>query len=212
MPDLRNRSQYEQEASYAVATVLARQRMRYAAYTPERMESVPESEWKRNEEEIAAALLIVLAAPWWQGYSTLSASTGIVAQPRVAGERFRTWAEPFARRTAEQIVTTTRKIETSAAGVLVTPERLEQERRRAASIGVTNTTAAASAGEYAAGEEFEMETGRLLRAYWTTERDGKVCPICKPLDGKSATVFEVDFPSGPPAHVNCRCYLEWRVV
>lgn len=37
---------------------------------------------------------------------------------------------------------------------------------------------------------------------WVTEHDGKVCPICGPLDG---TEWDAGDGPYPPAHINCRC-------
>lgn len=64
---------------------------------------------------------------------------------------------------------------------------------------------------------------RVTKVRWVTVLDDRVCPICQPLHnevvgirqsfigtsedkhGFSSTVFEGE---RPPAHVNCRCYLE----
>lgn len=35
------------------------------------------------------------------------------------------------------------------------------------------------------------------------------CKICAPLDGHSEKIWGAEFPEGPPAHPNCRCYLHW---
>jgi len=43
---------------------------------------------------------------------------------------------------------------------------------------------------------------------WYTQADERVCPVCAPLHGKKQDVWEQQFPSGPPAHVRCRCGLE----
>lgn len=52
---------------------------------------------------------------------------------------------------------------------------------------------------------------------WFTRRDERVCPICRPLNGRviaSARGFESDIAdwqgvaSQPPAHFRCRCYTQ----
>jgi hypothetical protein len=83
---------------------------------------------------------------------------------------------------------------------------------QAATGGVTETTAANSAGEMIYREEFEAETGVALAATWRTERDDDVCPICRPLDGQPESEWDNDFPGGPPGHPNCRCWLEFSPV
>ncbi len=47
-------------------------------------------------------------------------------------------------------------------------------------------------------------------AVWNTERDAKVCPICSPLDKKREPDWVAKFPTGPPAHPNCRCHLTFE--
>lgn len=45
---------------------------------------------------------------------------------------------------------------------------------------------------------------------WVTSFDERVCPICRPLDGKTA-VLGKDFELGikrPPVHIRCRCFTE----
>lgn len=43
----------------------------------------------------------------------------------------------------------------------------------------------------------------IKRVRWITEKDGKVCPVCRKLDMR---VFDIDkVPSKP--HYRCRCYL-----
>lgn len=44
---------------------------------------------------------------------------------------------------------------------------------------------------------------------WNTSEDDKVCPICRPLNQKPSEEWAEEFPEGPPAHPNCRCWLEY---
>jgi SPP1 gp7 family putative phage head morphogenesis protein len=70
---------------------------------------------------------------------------------------------------------------------------------RAASIAATEVTRI-----YQEGNELAWKsTGLVEKAVWRTVNDERVCPICEPLDGE-----EIDLGSGPPAHINCRCYTE----
>ncbi len=57
-------------------------------------------------------------------------------------------------------------------------------------------------------------TGFVSGKKWMTSRDDRVCVICEPLDGKVVALENSffsriggGFPS-PPAHVNCRCWLQ----
>jgi len=105
---------------------------------------------------------------------------------------------------------------------------------RADSIAATETTAAASAGEQAARQELEAGDSTAIGALaifgmlagetdavdkiqhdvvetWETEDDARVCPICAPLDGMKRDKWGNEFPTGPPAHPNCRCWLSYEV-
>lgn len=81
----------------------------------------------------------------------------------------------------------------------------------ASDIAVTETTRANSRAERAAAEDFERATGKKIVAYWVTERDSRVCKTCLGLGGKAERVWLSEFPDGPPAHPNCRCWLSWEV-
>lgn len=89
-----------------------------------------------------------------------------------------------------------------AAGEIFAPERDE-------SLAVTETTAAGSSG----GEWAVKAGGKATAAdAWETERDAKVCPICSPLQGKQRADWQWKYPSGPPAHPRCRCWIRYAEV
>ena len=48
-------------------------------------------------------------------------------------------------------------------------------------------------------------------ALWHTSRDDKVCPQCRPLHGRPRDEWETTFPLGPPAHIACRCYIDYQL-
>lgn len=80
---------------------------------------------------------------------------------------------------------------------------------RAEAIAVTETTAAQHAGgEAAVNANLGLEEMDL----WITRQDEKVCPICQPLDRLPRSRWTSQQPSGPPAHPNCRCYIEFARV
>tara|TARA_B110000285_G_C15112047_1_gene611714 strand:+ start:35 stop:763 length:729 start_codon:yes stop_codon:yes gene_type:complete len=47
---------------------------------------------------------------------------------------------------------------------------------------------------------------------WWTEEDQRVCPICGPIHNKKRSEWEGEFPVGPPAHPNCRCWIAYSKV
>lgn len=44
---------------------------------------------------------------------------------------------------------------------------------------------------------------------WRIDPRSNVCPICLSLNGQTIEVYGIRFPQGPPAHPNCRCYLDY---
>jgi hypothetical protein len=245
MPDLRNRAQLEQEFAYGISLALNRHRSKLLAYGVEGVAERPERDWKEDEEEIAAALLMLLRHPWWDAQRGLASEFGVIRRPAEINEDFLRWANDYARKTAAQIVATNRTKAVAAATTLAalapklgepyrpTVDEVNKQRaaaslssivdvRRSAGIAVTEVTRGISAGEQAAAvaivEEAAKGTastataalliaGAKLRPFAMSERDGRVCPICRAKDGKEITDGEFS-----PFHTGCRCWVDWRII
>lgn len=82
---------------------------------------------------------------------------------------------------------------------------------RASVIAATENTEAISKGQFYARDEL-LAIAILLIPVWDTEDDADVCPICDPFERQRQNVWQGDFPTGPPAHPNCRCRLSWMRV
>jgi hypothetical protein len=97
----------------------------------------------------------------------------------------------------------------------------------AESTVVTNTTRGVTVAQGAAGDDIGRAANVTMTLVWKTERDAKVCPICRPLDGKTidrwdavmdANTVSADVRAsivnfqGPPAHPRCRCRVEHVVA
>ena len=82
---------------------------------------------------------------------------------------------------------------------------------RASMIATTETTRAYSRATTQYQNLLEVD-GIKTVAVWKTAADDKTCPICRPLNGEPEGVWEDDFPDGPPAHVNCRCWTNLSYV
>jgi SPP1 gp7 family putative phage head morphogenesis protein len=81
--------------------------------------------------------------------------------------------------------------------------------QRADTIARTETIAAANEGQRQAWLQARAQglLGARDRRVWITTPDERRCPICKALNGATATL-DGTFPGGhlaPPAHPNCRC-------
>lgn len=58
-------------------------------------------------------------------------------------------------------------------------------------------------------ERDALESAGLQNAFtgvWVTARDDRTCPICRPLEGTTKD----NWPTYPPAHPGCRCFIDWR--
>jgi HK97 family phage portal protein len=147
---------------------------------------------------------------------------GIAFDPAVVNAAALDWAQRYTFDLVRGICDTTRSLLQQAIGqYIATPGMTEGQLEaliapafgpvRAQMIAVTETTRAYSQATSLYQRllsEMEFETTRV----WRTRHDERVCPICGPLENQP----EVDWPeglrSGPPAHVNCRCWtvLEYR--
>lgn len=73
--------------------------------------------------------------------------------------------------------------------------------KRAEMIAATETTRAFAEGN----REAWRESGLVDGMRWMTTQDDRVCEICGPLAG---TELSIDSTEIPPAHVNCRCWVQ----
>ena len=81
---------------------------------------------------------------------------------------------------------------------------------RAQMIAVTETTRAFAQGEGIV-QDYLRRAGLEMKRHWNTSMDERVCPICAPLDGKPEGEWGA-YSSGPPGHVQCRCWLTIRAA
>lgn len=94
---------------------------------------------------------------------------------------------------------------------------------QAATIAATTTTSAAVGGGesgmdnntsgHVDGKGYfnpPQRTGRGDADTWFTRYDGRVCPVCLPLHGKDRTIWGLEYPSGPPVHPSCRCWIHYE--
>ena len=60
---------------------------------------------------------------------------------------------------------------------------------------------------------YQTQSGKQINKIWRVSPDDLTCEICINLDGEKVNVNEAFSTgvAGPPAHVNCRCYLIYEV-
>lgn len=216
--------------------------------------AIPNAVWesiKRDvDQESAAILLLLLAGVYGAQYRRTLRQVPIeqrgLVQP-IDPERLRTAAAAPAARAAtvvaDEYVTSIRSrletnIDNKAAEINELPprERAKVVRQEiedavgedaAESTVVTNTTRGVTAAQQSAGDDIGRQANVTMTLVWKTERDSKVCPICRPLDGKTVDRWEAVLDAntvsaevkatitsqlGPPAHPRCRCALQHVAV
>jgi len=190
--------------------------------------------WPTLRDQIRDGITPATEGAYLGVLALMLAGDEIPALGRLAANR---WATATATATADGIVAkSAAKLSTGAAPATVfAPSRAE-------SIAITNTTRTITAAETEArrigarisgagseppklptslerprgGDGFDLP-GPLtvpdgLLAIWWTERDGRVCEICRPLHRKPYSEWSNVAPAGPPAHIRCRCWLEYVAV
>jgi len=227
MPDLATRFRHEQEFGYGYFLALNRQRDKLLRYGVDRLGTRPDDAWKQDEDELAAAMLLLLYRPYAEAEGQLLGMNGTIVRPSDRSDAFRLWATDYARTTAKGIVDTTRTIaqrdavtiNAGRSGAFPTDPTKVRELRRALTLedvvskdridrtAITETTQAITAGEQAAATQITVATGVKLKPYWVTAEDDGVCSFCRRNHDRSCQLGDVGFP---PQHVRCRCFADWR--
>lgn len=173
-------------------------------------------------DELRAALGPEIAAITTQRGIELMDEVGVGFDMAVISEEAQRWAESYSYDLVRGLDNTTRKLVSQSISTYTsTPgmTRGDLERllapafgeSRASAIAVTEVTRAYSEATNEHQRALETE-GVSMRRVWQTLRDDLVCPICGPLNGMPEDDWEIAFPGGPPAHVNCRCSTTLSVM
>jgi hypothetical protein len=204
MPDLANRQDHEEELAAAVLALFDDWRDRAPQF------SAMEGEFA-GSQDVATALAETFAEAAGTFVAKRAADKAPEAESRLA-QQAAEWAARRTRELAAEVVRTTRdRIAVLPADDAEAEAALDSifGADRAASIAITETTRAISAGEKAAAEWATAAILLLFDATWYTRADERVCDICGPLHGKPEAAWQAQFPGGPPAHPRCRCWVEW---
>lgn len=220
MPDVQSRAKREAQLTSLLlrANSRHRQEIETALGIPPDPSRVPPSLLERIEQEINTAALALLLLMYLDAFDGMGKAFRQVSPSRSTAERNADdWATARARQVSRQWRENTQN-GLNGLGRLNTPAEVSGRldtifgEGRASTIATTETTGAISAGEADfAGQVLEME-GDVMFATWQTEEDARVCPVCAPLNDKPQTDWDGDFPTGPPAHPNCRCYLVYELM
>jgi hypothetical protein len=185
MPDLANRRKYEDELAAALLLVWERNK----------------GNWGPLERGVKDSLGLTLSKSYSDAAHNMGLSVMGLNRKNIDADEVRTaagkWATARANELAKDIVQTTKDMG-------------DLDDARAAMIAATEITGSVSAGEAGAAAFLATKGTGKYTAKWRTEDDALVCEICEPLNGASVEVYGDVSPSGPPAHPNCRCWLEYE--
>lgn len=173
--------------------------------------NVPVSFWEKvqretEEETLALLLFIFIASATQHGLTDRNKAQDIGTSFALgrAAQVARSYAETSYERAANNFPSPSPGDEpmpagkrNEALGKVFSPERAD-------GVVVNETTAAQTAGGEAA---VDATTGLANNDTWYTANDNRVCEICGPLHGKLRADWSRFFPSGPPAHPACRCWI-----
>lgn len=203
MPDLLTRKKHEDEAAFLILYYLqdAEATLRAGGIV----------NWLDWTGQLSRELTPILAATYLEAAEQLAGE--YEGRLQDAEDRARQWASQQASWLAGSMATTTQQAIQAAQAA--SPDGYLDDLAhvfgdgRAEAAAITETTESISYGELFASQELNR-IGIFLFPYWVTERDDKVCPVCRPLDGRPREEWWSQHGAGPPAHVRCRCFLEWR--
>lgn len=217
MAELTNRNQHEAAFARKLGKLAGRHRRELIDLLghPPDVNRVPESFWQRvereTEEELAAVMLLL--------FILAAAQHG--ADNNQADRAGRSFASIQAAQSAASYSQTGREMLQTAGrdwrdtlrggGDVLKRDVLDRATKifgpnRVSGIAASETTnASSSGGEFGV----EVSVGLSEDDTWFTEADARVCPICQPLHKQPREVWALKFPSGPPAHHRCRCWIQY---
>jgi len=240
--ELANRMGVEADFARRLSRLTSRQRreLREMLGNPPDIRNVSEADWNRWEEErrreLALILLaIILAALNQHAEELLPAGQQPSDETRTQAYRQALLrAQAIAADSARSSIQSAKEIVIASGELIRTGTAADIEGVLASALGPDRDAVTAATTTTLAQTEGTNATQLLLAAFslnlvtrWQTEKDGKVCPICRPLHGKSVDLWDVvlqNLPGpgggravdeiirngGPPAHPNCRCYLQTK--
>lgn len=238
MPELKDRDDSEAAIAALLASIFNDQRgeLKRRLGDPPRLPGVTESFWidmerkaaerirpKLKEVHAAAALQLLddTAQPVGGHEGALTQAEILRRAEEFAQRRSVELAQQMTSNTRQKVETAVRERDDEAAAVAIGVVLLGiLGAGRAERAAITEVTDAAARGELDTVAAFEGQTGLTVVAIWVTERDSRVCPICRPLDGRPVADISLselgpqasEVKPGINAHVGCRCHLTFKVA
>jgi hypothetical protein len=193
-------------------------------YAPGILEAVQEQrqpDYNELEGALAAVFVPFFVSQFVEEAMMVSVDVGIGFDPAIINTHALEWARSYSFELIKGLTNTTRDVVSNAISSFIeTPGMTQADiiklvepafgKVRARMIATTETTRAYSAATNEI-QKLVNRTGIQMEQVWHTRNDERVCPICGPLNETPENVWLGEFPTGPPAHVNCRCDTGLRV-
>lgn len=235
MPELANRKRFEREMQQAFKD-WGKGRLEMLLKlmgAPPNPDNVPESFWRMAGQELRLRLEPLLKDVYLNAAQQLLTEAPITIDWTLANRNAAMWAKQYSFQLVRNINSTTQqRLQDIFSGFftdrgktvgdlrkLIAAEvddlrvrmrdgstRIMTSAERAKLIATTEVTRASVEGEKAIIKEIES-AGIEMVAIWETQRDAKVCPICRPRQGKAQGD---GWTNPPPAHPGCFCNLRYE--
>lgn len=176
--------------------------------------------WDDLDAQMKAALEPVLKEIMLANMDAAMEQVGVALGDGVAATSSSAWAKQYAGELIKNVSTVTQKLTQDTISTYLATSGMTMGdvvsalapafgATRAEAIAITEVTNASSAGMTSYQTEVAKLGVKTVRISNTNE-DDRVCPICKPLDGKP----ESEWPNtdGPAWHPRCRCFVTLKVV
>lgn len=170
---------------------------------------------QEQENRLLVLLLLGLLGATAANVAQRAAALGVTLSVTDINATATRWAQQYTFDAVRGINNTTRQAISNAISTYASTPGMNKEdvvkllepvfgQRRAEMIATTEITRAYGQAAHITQIELERQ-GVQTKEQWVTWRDDRVCPICAPLH--NSYDWQTDHPYGPPAHVNCRCWL-----
>lgn len=226
-----NRDRLDREFERILKDELSTQQGEILAALGDNPQNIPPSYWQTSSARLSSRVQPVLQQVYIQRVMDLGEQLTIGLDWDLVNQHAAQWASEYTFDLVGGITNTTTDILRNSIESFYTNgldrQALEDliapafGQSRASTIAVTEITRASSQGELEVRNdlaEFDIE----MQPYWATNNDELVCPVCGPLNGKKAAGNDGSEPywvhpdspkryGPPPAHPNCRCWINLRI-
>jgi hypothetical protein len=226
--DIPNREKIERQLARKLGSVQRSWMMRLLEELgdPPRVENVSPTFWTKVGKELAALVAPFLEEIYLDQARDLMLSQPIGTDWALVNEGAVTFARDYTFELVKGVNRTTQQALGKAIAAYFEREQTIGDLQRSIShlfgptraemIAVTEVTRAAAEGEYQIAKDLRSQ-GVDMIAFWVTNADEIVCPICRPLNDRQASGLDVlgkpywiHPESGNqyqhPAHPRCRCW------